>query len=368
MFKVLLADDENWVVESLKASINWQEYGFEIIGVAYNGPEALHLIENLKPDLVFTDIRMPGLSGLELIKKSAEMGLNVYFIVASGYAEFAYAQKAMNCGALGYCLKPFDEMEIINCLNKARKVLECRTPSAEPEFTDFMKAKNKACEVVNADSSEINRLLKQLEDAIRIKNLPEIYGSFDALEKLFECGKYSIKHAYYTYNIVMSLTYRYINESQETFIDNYEQLPFLFENISGMLQYLRDTILNQADMKSDDISCGIENKTMKGIIKFVDSNFNQGISIQSISRKFFLNPNYVSQLFKKEIGLNYTEYLTKIRFDFACKLLKESDLSIQQISEKSGYNDYFYFTRVFKRLAGMTPSEFRSKESSDIEF
>ena len=74
MFKVLLADDESWVVESLKASINWEEQGFGVIGTAGNGSEALEMIQKLKPDLVFADIRMPGLNGLELIRKASELG------------------------------------------------------------------------------------------------------------------------------------------------------------------------------------------------------------------------------------------------------------------------------------------------------
>ncbi|MBR2569966.1 MAG: response regulator, partial [Paenibacillus sp.] len=73
--KVLLVDDEPWVVESLKASIDWATHDFEVIGTACSGTEALTLMETLQPDVVFTDIRMPGMSGLELIKRGKERSM-----------------------------------------------------------------------------------------------------------------------------------------------------------------------------------------------------------------------------------------------------------------------------------------------------
>ena len=472
MYKILLADDEPWVVESLKASINWEEHGYKVIGMAYNGLEAFNRIEELKPDLVFTDIRMPGLNGLELIKKVKESGLPVQFIVASGYAEFAYAQKAMNFGAIGYCLKPFDEAEIIGCLNKAKQIMESKTLAVDTElaslladggstgderlksllqnsgvdmekngglvlvsigkrkigfmegvkylpvrtgtekwvyllsgekageiknylgreltesvkaigisreirdvarlrssieeassaaYSFFMTGRSKVYEFRDSGTAEMKEALKQLEEAVRARDLSSIAVCFSVFEELFQSGAYSIKHAHYSYNMAMSFIYRYVDTPDDTFIDNYEQLPYLFHNASEMLRYLCETVQNQVNAKQDDIAEEIGNQTMKEILKYVNLNFNKEISVQSISRKFFVNPNYISQLFKREVGLNYTEYLTKIRMDFACNLLKESRLSIQEIREKTGYHDYFYFTRIFKKSVGKTPSEYRNE-------
>src|SRR5690242_2899850 len=109
MYKVMLVDDEKWIIKSLKTSIDWHAHGFEIIAEASNGFEGLEKIKQLSPDLVFTDIRMPGMDGLELIRQTNELNKGISFIITSGYKEFEYAKKAIQYGALDYCLKPFEE-------------------------------------------------------------------------------------------------------------------------------------------------------------------------------------------------------------------------------------------------------------------
>ena len=142
MFKIFLVDDEELVIKSLKARVNWNEYGFEIVGYALNGADAFEAIASLKPDVVFTDIRMPGMSGLELIKNLKDTFSRALFIVVSGYAEFAFAQKAINYGAFGYCLKPFDDEEIIGYLKKAKVILEDRETSMATDILDFIEENN----------------------------------------------------------------------------------------------------------------------------------------------------------------------------------------------------------------------------------
>lgn len=110
MHKVLIVDDESWIVESMKDFVDWKHYGFEVIGQAYNGLEALEAIQRYQPDIVFTDVRMPEMGGLELIQKAKELPFLIHFVVVSGYAEFIYAQEALKLGAVAYCLKPFDEV------------------------------------------------------------------------------------------------------------------------------------------------------------------------------------------------------------------------------------------------------------------
>ena len=103
-----------------------QEY-FEVIGEAYDGLSGLELIKQLKPDLAFVDIQMPGMGGLELLQTVNEMHSGTLFIMISGYAEFAYAQKAMFHNAIGYCLKPFSKSELLDSMQKAYHSLENST-------------------------------------------------------------------------------------------------------------------------------------------------------------------------------------------------------------------------------------------------
>ena len=126
MLRVLIADDEPSVVESLKASIDWEKYDLQVAAVAHNGKEAKEILETTPIDIAILDIRMPGYSGLELCRWLHERNSEIQMIVISGYAEFSYAQKALRYGVAGYCLKPVEYAELTFLLLKAVGALEKR--------------------------------------------------------------------------------------------------------------------------------------------------------------------------------------------------------------------------------------------------
>lgn len=112
MYKVLLVDDERMILEGISRVMDWAAYGTELAGTARNGVEALDFIAERSPDIVVTDIRMPGLDGIELIAKVRELELPTRFIVLSGFGEFDYARSAMQYGVKHYLLKPSGEESI----------------------------------------------------------------------------------------------------------------------------------------------------------------------------------------------------------------------------------------------------------------
>lgn len=112
MFKVMIVDDEPAIREGLQTIINWNEIGFEVVDAAVNGRDALQKFERWKPDLTIMDIRMPGMSGLEVIEQIREQYQHAHFLILSGYADFEYARKALGYGVDGYLLKPVDEDEM----------------------------------------------------------------------------------------------------------------------------------------------------------------------------------------------------------------------------------------------------------------
>lgn len=130
MHQVLLVDDEVYARKGLRKLIRWEACGFEVAGEANDGDEACTQIEQLQPDVVITDIRMPETDGLELIRRMVERDAQVlakskqpYFIIVSGYNDFAYAQQAVRYGVQDYILKPIDEVELEGTLCKLAKEL-----------------------------------------------------------------------------------------------------------------------------------------------------------------------------------------------------------------------------------------------------
>lgn len=130
MFKVAIIDDEPSVLEGLRIFIDWNKAGYEIVGEAADGKSALRLIMDKQPDLVICDIRMPGLTGLELIEQiNQNMESVPKFIMLSGYNDFFYAQKALQLGAIGYMTKPLDSDELTSQLAQACEILESEKKS-----------------------------------------------------------------------------------------------------------------------------------------------------------------------------------------------------------------------------------------------
>ncbi|MFU0832453.1 MAG: Stage 0 sporulation A-like protein [Oscillospiraceae bacterium] len=120
MIKVIIADDEDKVCQLIRNLIDWNAFDMKIVGIAHNGVEALEMVYNLSPDLMITDIRMPGYDGLEMIRRARSFSENLSFIIISGYQHFEYAQNAIKYGAGDYLLKPIKKEELMASLNRIR--------------------------------------------------------------------------------------------------------------------------------------------------------------------------------------------------------------------------------------------------------
>ncbi|MBN2618001.1 MAG: response regulator transcription factor [Spirochaetales bacterium] len=132
MIDIIIADDEKLIREGLKTIINWEEQGFKIVAVARDGDECLDLLKHHKPDACIIDIRMPGKTGLDVIKEIRGDGLNTHFIILSGYKDFGYVKKALTYHADNYLLKPLDEDELIESLNQVKKFIEAEKTAYDP--------------------------------------------------------------------------------------------------------------------------------------------------------------------------------------------------------------------------------------------
>lgn len=472
-YSVFIVDDESWVVESLKVSVDWKQYGFEVVGEAYNGLEALQSIRDMKPDVVFTDIRMPGMSGLELIKKGSELHYLPKFVVVSGYAEFAYAQRALNYGATAYCLKPYDDEEIAHLLKKLKKTLNMERDRSETQLIQLLADNNEdsiekikeALEIrgLHMDSGQAAGLMvctsegdpfvhldairirigkskmlymmaydqlevvmselethlpdgvrgigvsgkiydyriisKELEHATLLSNqyfmtghagvyrwiptsrgvLKETFKKIgtaitnqdhtalgqlsDEVSMLFQQEGYTVKDALRFYNVTLSFLYLLDEDQQEQMVMSYEQLMDHFENVTDMNAYLRSLSMKLIRRLPEYETRETTNETFVSILQYVHENYRSTITIQSLTQKYYINPNYLSQLFKKEVGETFTSYMTRLRITNACSLLEQTRLRVTEIAEKVGYQDYFYFTRMFKKITGHTPTQFREQRA-----
>ena len=114
--RVIIADDEQKVCQLIYDLVPWENYGMTVVGMAYNGLDTLDLIKKQAPDLVITDIKMPGCDGLELIHRAKKQQEKIDFIIISGYRFFEYAQNAIKYGVSDYLLKPIKQEELVQPL------------------------------------------------------------------------------------------------------------------------------------------------------------------------------------------------------------------------------------------------------------
>ena len=176
-----------------------------------------------------------------------------------------------------------------------------------------------------------------------------------------------IKHPDTAYIIVSGYDdFSYCRQALRLQITDYILKPVNYEEFGACIDNLKISMFEQKVSSEEPVSQG--ERTIAGITRFLQEHLEEDLSLAVLSEEFHMNAQYISQLFKNEIGVNFLAYLTGIRMERAKKLLLSTPLSIAEISEKSGYGDYRVFTKVFKKTEGVTPSQYRRDflESEEI--
>ncbi len=200
MQKVMIADDEERICRLIEALVDWEKVGMEVVAIAHNGLEAAQMVKEERPDILITDIRMPGCSGLELIERVKKNIPELEIIIISGYAHFEYAKSAIKYGVGEYLLKPINKEELNSTLERLRAKIESRLMEMEDKQQLARKSNNN---VRRLRELLLERLLEQKEEKLSFETLREEYylearpGCFQAIwlkidssgEELGEEGK-----------------------------------------------------------------------------------------------------------------------------------------------------------------------------------
>ena len=150
--------------------------------------------------------------------------------------------------------------------------------------------------------------------------------------------------------------FSYCREALRMRITDYILKPVNYEEFGSCIDRLKIALYENRKTEEQDDQ---EERTITGIIRYLQEHLDKEISLNILADEFHLSSQYISQLFKSEIGVNFLAYLTSIRMERAKKLLLTTSLSIGEISEKCGYADYRVFTKAFKKEEGSTPSQYR---------
>ena len=212
------------------------------------------------------------------------------------------------------------------------------------------------CEVVGeaADGMEAIAQIDTLRPDIVIMdiNIPIMNGL-----KVIQLSR--IKHPDTAFIIVSGYDdFSYCREALRLQITDYILKPVNYEEFGSCIDNLKISLFEHRVSDTSEPEKQ-EERTIAGITRYLQEHLSEEMSFSVLAEEFHLNPQYISQLFRNEIGVNFLAYLTSIRMEKAKKLLLSTSLSVTEVADQSGYGDYRVFTKVFKKSEGITPSQYR---------
>lgn len=270
MFKVLIIDDEVFIREGLQKAIDWKLINCEVVGEAEDGDEGYNLYQTLKPDIILTDIRMPGMDGLTMISKINTLDSICKIIILTGFRDFEYAQEALRLGAFRLLLKPTKSDEILFAASEAISEIK------------MIRSKDEA----------LNNYRKKV-------------------------------HEYYGINCLTN-----------------------------------DKVL--ADISEKNEKGSSHNFLIAKAINYIKENYYCDIDLKTVADEIYISTWYLSKLLKKETGFTFVDLLNKIRVEEAKKLLSQPQYKVYEIAQTVGFTDVPYFSKLFKKITGLTPLEYKN--------
>ena len=407
MYKMIVVDDEYFVRLGIPETEDWAKYGVEVVATAVNGKDGLEKIRALKPDVVISDVKMPIMNGVEMVKTLHDENFDGMMIMLSGYNDFEYAKSVLESGVFKYLLKPVDNEELVETvkiacekLEKKRKQermladMDISLPIIRQKLVDdifhgqiddsvysklelydlpvidkgvvvYCKADVKIDDV---DTDEkVGKALEILRKGVlailgdrktiysqtgkRVAFATEI-TEIDLLEaKLREVLRAYEKQSKILVSIGISKEFGSIFEICTAFgTAKFLAYNKLFASINSV------NVSNDEDQK-------LYKKHIVDALQYVSEHYKEcDLKIKVVADHLFVSESYLMHLFKKELGKTFNTCLTEYRIMVAKSLLREEKHRMYEIAELVGYSDMKYFGQVFRKVEGCSPSEYVKKQ------
>ncbi len=500
MYNVLLVDDEPFITEGLSDALDWSDFGLEVVGSAENGKQALELLRQVPTDILITDISMPVMDGLTLIREARELLPGLKVIILSGYNEFDYLKEGMRLGIENYLLKPvhFEELratlrDTVDKLNAARperafgedelgilrdnvmkRWLTGKIGAAELaerlEMLDIRLEKPySAVAIVRCSGGgdegceKAEKLLADEEAVVLFKDAEEddtiaIFGmdspdegrrmAEKKLLGLAEAGEGRLRISlgggkpteaagesyeqarraqqmfliapdrhYIDCNMLPSASDIALSEGlmeweayAKEFVskDKTELLHRIAADFAAIravgvelmrakgaaveliirmkletdklnrpdaaeayrsaldravgadtMEALEEAVTAAATFSADSFAGEDMSPVIKQVLRHIETHYADSMTLKSLGQTYHIHPNYLGQLFHKQTGETFADYVNKYRIGKAKAMLLESPLKVNEIARQVGYWEIGYFYKQFKKHVGIVPSEYK---------
>lgn len=399
MWRLVIADDEPKIRRGIENVLNWKEFNIEIVGEAEDGEIALEVIKEKKPDIIFLDINMPFLNGLNLLQKLKDIHNKSIVIIISGYDDFSYAQKALQFNVFDYILKPVNKKKMEEIIVKAvDKLNEIKKENKHLEWINKQINENMNVLKKNFFSEWLNNklsdeeVLKEMEffnikfeqsigiivirliDKLNIEIVDKKWNAElleFAVENLLE-EKFKQLNIKFIFNddkknIVLISTidemieWINITDKLDMEIQKYLKCNVIVEqaNVSNGILNIKNAYLKIINSVEEKKKCS---HMVLLTIKYIEENYYlNDLNISNISDKLEVTSSYLSKILKKETGLSFIDYLTNIRIKKAMYIMEDPTIKIYDVAELIGYSNQHYFCRAFKKVVGVSPTEYKRR-------
>ncbi|MDK8189901.1 response regulator [Paenibacillus sp. UMB7766-LJ446] len=349
---IIIVDDERVIRQGLRRIIELLEIDHTITGEASDGQEAYGLLLKEPCDLLITDIRMPIMDGLELIKAIRSTNQSMEIVILSGFGEFTYAQEAIQLKVMGYILKPMNPSLVQEILEAANQRLLDRKRRFSSHSQFFNRCTALVDKLVEAcwqlDTQQIQLGMEQIEaevDALALDEIEtdQVYREFIS----WIVTKLELKTS-------TNIEFRKAAKMEST-----ENNKDMKQRFSYAAQCITDEIrLTRNWGKYDPI---------REAIGYIQTNYaNSELSLQEMLQMTGLSATYFYELFKAETGHSFKSFLVNLRIEQAKLLLHTSEYKTYEVGEKVGYQDYPHFSKLFKKLVGVSPSEYKKQTHGEM--
>jgi len=411
MYRVVLVDDEPLIRTGLASFVDWESLNCMILQEIESGQEALdYLLEN-EVDILICDIKMPHMSGLQLAEALRSQNINVKIIFLTAFSEFSYAQKAIQYQVVDYVVKTNYIEKIPVSVEKAIKEIETerelRATHNEMQNRINNGEKNLREKLILDVINEILTDPQKIEDTAQSsgldfkwytlilfnleqrENLADNAVKFDkTLRKVQDF----ISLAYQDRKLITVLLSRSaiislvcvdnmrIEHDCGMITDETNRVAELIEaslglrlNIGISSPYNGFTELRNAYNEAQAMSMRCltdkdeaeESHTytflVRKVISYIQANYTEKLNVSMIAKQLHVSKSYLGNMYKKEVGESIVDTIAKYRIDKAVELLQDTLMHISEISADVGFDDPAYFTNVFTKYKGISPTAYRNK-------
>ncbi|MBS4905093.1 MAG: response regulator [Subdoligranulum variabile] len=420
MMRVLIVDDEPLVLLGLQSMMDWEAHGYQICGTARNGKLALDKILQVAPDIVITDIKMPVMDGLALARACHQKGLLPVFVMLTSYEEFSYVREALGLGTVDYLIKmELSESTLLSALKKASEKVQTEQTLRSRDVSALKRS------VLNYRDRLLNRLYAaaistedKLDEQLHILNIhwqadayvlascdfvlsnpdlsPEdlvpinfstVRMMEDTFNKHLPCfvSAIDLQHCVCCFSLTKeqcSNLESYLTPELERvsrIVSQYFSVRTLWvvsaptsDRLSLSQRYAENDLLRPmlcAEtpilFSPPDEPLDPRTQTVACIQQYIQTHLDQRLSLNDIASVFNFSPKYISMLFAKYGDSGFVEYVTEMRITAAKEMLATGNYKIYEIASKLGFESADYFSRVFKRVTGLSPRSYQQEYSDD---